>query len=99
MWTWRGQQPDLSLRGLILVAIGHSISLFICSYLLPIIFMRFLMQRVEKYFMTGIEIKNSERKLIEFIRSIESGVIESIKIQNGVPMISKVLWRQEHLFE
>ena len=57
------------------------------------------MQRVDKNFMTGIEIKNSERKLIEFIRSIESGVIESIKIQNGIPMISKILWRQEHLFE
>jgi bisphosphoglycerate-dependent phosphoglycerate mutase len=36
------------------------------------------------------ELHPSERKLIEAIRAINSGEIESIKIQNGLPVIFKI---------
>ena len=37
-----------------------------------------------------IELHPSERKLIEAIRTIDLGEIESIKIQNGLPVIFKI---------
>jgi hypothetical protein len=37
-----------------------------------------------------VELHPSERKLIETIRSINAGEIESIKIQNGLPVIFKI---------
>jgi hypothetical protein len=36
------------------------------------------------------ELHPSEHKLIEAIRAINSGEIESIKIQNGLPVIFKI---------
>ena len=40
--------------------------------------------------MLPVELHPSERKLIEAIRAIDSGEIESIKIQNGLPVIFKI---------
>lgn len=40
--------------------------------------------------MYPVELHPSEQKLIEAIRSISSGEIESIKIQNGLPVIFKL---------
>ena len=40
--------------------------------------------------MCPVELHSSERKLIEAIRSINSGEIESIKIQNGLPVLFKI---------
>ena len=37
-----------------------------------------------------MELHPSEWRLIEAIRSIDSGEIESIKIQNGLPVIFKI---------
>lgn len=35
----------------------------------------------------NVRLHSSEKKLIELIRSIENGEINSIKIQNGLPVI------------
>jgi hypothetical protein len=37
-----------------------------------------------------VSLHPSERKLIEAIRSIESGEIETVKIQNSLPVIFKI---------
>jgi hypothetical protein len=49
--------------------------------------------------MLPVELHPSEKKLIETIREIDSGEIESIKIQNSIPVIFKITLGEGKLCE